>query len=257
MSFTEFKETLNGPFVLPKGDMWIRYGIEHNDLVRGVDVWNNLLKILKALRPQYKHVIDGGSNLGSFSVPLAKVNPDLEFHAFEVQRLIYYGTCGTIALQGLMNIKSHLKGLGNNIGSVNIPVPDYSLQGNFGAYEVKKPFRNSDAGSWHWVNTPEMDTIDIVTIDSLGLEPLMIKLDVEGMEVNVLQGASSTIDMYQPIIWCERHKSDTLAVENFFANKGYTVHLDKDQHWFFIPSYLKNNPEIWEALNNQRPEGLA
>ncbi len=251
----EYKDTINGPFLLPSNDMWIRYGIENVNLNKGNKTWNDLIHVLKSLNPRYKHVIDGGSNLGSWSIPLAKTNLELEFHAFEVQRAIYYTACGSIALQGIKNIKSHLKGLGSTNRTISIPVPDYTLQGNFGAYEVQAPFRNSDANSWHWVNTSELDTIEIVTIDSLGLEPLMIKLDVEGMEANVLQGASTTIDMYQPIIWCERHKSNTRTIEQFLTGKNYTVHLDPDQHWFFIPQHLKYHADIWDILNSQKPEG--
>lgn len=251
MSLVEYKETLNGPYLLPTGDMWVRYGIENYNITEGNKVYIDLLTVLKTLRPKYKHVIDGGSNLGLVCIPLAKVFPDLEIHAFEVQRLLYYSTCGTIALHGLTNCKSHLKGLSSVCGKLNIPIPDYTRQGNYGAFEVKQPFKNSDSGTWHWVNTEKTDTIDIVTIDSMELEPLLIKLDIEGMECYALQGASNTIDMYQPIVWCERHKSDSLMIEEFFKNKAYTIVYDKEDHWFFIPNWLKDNQDIKNILANQ------
>ena len=46
-------------------------------------------------------VLDIGANLGSFTIPLAKTNPHLTFHSFEVQRVIYYQLCANVFINGL------------------------------------------------------------------------------------------------------------------------------------------------------------
>jgi len=49
------------------------------------------------------------------------------------------------------------------------------------------------------------DDYDVITIDSLGLAPDFIKLDVEGMEYFALLGAADTIRKYEPVIMFEEN----------------------------------------------------
>jgi hypothetical protein len=48
-----------------------------------------------------------------------------------------------------------------------------------------------------------------------------LKLDVEGMEEEVLRGASASIAQHRPILLVERIKSNGQALEAFFAHHGY------------------------------------
>jgi predicted secreted protein len=76
----------------------------------------------------------------------------------------------------------------------------------------------------------------MMTIDSLNLARLdMIKIDVEGMESDVLDGAKATLEKCLPIIIVERIKSQQQAITQALASYGY--------EWFaFELNYLAVHP---------------
>jgi hypothetical protein len=69
-----------------------------------------------------------------------------------------------------------------------------------------------------------MASIQQRAIDSFGLQRLdFIKIDVEGMELDVLAGASNVIQTYQPIMMIEIIKSDRAKIEAVLKSQGYEV----------------------------------
>jgi FkbM family methyltransferase len=141
-------------------------------------------------------------------------------------------------LNWLNNVYITWAGLDEIEHTIELHVPDYTSPNNYGAYEVMPPEQNSDCRILY---TEQIDRVKMVTIDSLGIDPLFIKLDVEGMEWRTLQGARSTLDRCQPIVWCERHKSDPDKVLPFFDNRGYALTSLIEGHWTFIPPWLQIN----------------
>lgn len=231
-----FKETRNGPFLVNKNDEWIRYGLETHDLINSELLkFNHLLQLASRARPSHTVVIDGGANMGSWSIPLARTNPNLTFHAFEVQRLLYNVTCGNIALNFLSNVYAHWAGLDAQRSIVELPVPNYMLEQNFGAYEVHEPDQNSDG---KLVYSDRTDQVRMLAIDELGLDVLFIKLDIEGMELRALQGAQITLERQQPVVFCERHKCNEQQMLDFFVARNYATTLMIEGHWTFIPPWL-------------------
>lgn len=71
--------------------------------------------------------------------------------------------------------------------------------------------------------------IEIVTLDSLNLNPFFIKIDVEGMEMSVLLGAFDTISRFKPIILVEiQSKNSFDEISNLLSNLNYRcVFLNK------------------------------
>ncbi|MFZ2878999.1 MAG: FkbM family methyltransferase [Phototrophicaceae bacterium] len=51
----------------------------------------------------------------------------------------------------------------------------------------------------------EGDEVEVITLDSLGLWPDFVKIDVEGLEYRVLLGAEKTIRQNQPIVMLEEN----------------------------------------------------
>jgi tetratricopeptide (TPR) repeat protein len=62
-------------------------------------------------------------------------------------------------------------------------------------------------------STASRSTVRQLTIDSLGLkECALIKIDVEGMELEVLQGANDTITRFKPILYLENDRYEQKVV---------------------------------------------
>lgn len=72
--------------------------------------------------------------------------------------------------------------------------------------------------------TLEVATLALDAIDSGGLAPDLIKIDVEGVEHRVLAGASDTVDRCRPTFVIDLHPhlgADIDAVERFFDSRSY------------------------------------
>ena len=60
-------------------------------------------------------------------------------------------------------------------------------------------------------------------VDELKLPPpALIKMDVEGSEIDVLEGARQTLERYRPTLLIEAHGTNA-AIENFLVAIGYRV----------------------------------
>ena len=67
----------------------------------------------------------------------------------------------------------------------------------------------------------------------------LLKIDVEGYELEVLMGASKLIDKYFPLIICEiegRHNSTYMDTFRFLWNRGYKSFYFKDNEFHEILS---------------------
>ncbi|MDE1822390.1 MAG: FkbM family methyltransferase [Euryarchaeota archaeon] len=105
-------------------------------------------------------------------------------------------------------------------------------------------------------------TVDVVAIDDLQVSPSLLKVDVEGMEMEVLEGARSTVDRWSPKMIVETHsKVLRRCVDNFLGNLGYRcVFVDpipRSQHekWMDEQSnrfYLRDRASSERLASTQR-----
>ena len=115
-----------------------------------------------------------------------------------------------------------------NIETYNIGIGDKEEQ--LTLYENPNNYGNSSMVIHHKYGLEvliDIKPLDNILIDS---EPIgLIKIDVEGMEYNVLNGAKNIIKNNQPIIVFEQHKSEFLENENetlstkFLKEQGYMI----------------------------------
>jgi FkbM family methyltransferase len=163
-------------------------------------------------------LFDVGANIGTVSIPLARTVPGLAVYSFEPQLPIYRLLMRNIALNGLMSIEAFPWALGEADGLIEFAMPDMTSSTNFGAIG-----RGSQDG--------EMAPVVIRRLDSLGLPPVnLIKIDVEGYDLEVVRGAEKTIERDRPILFCEAHASPKTA-----ALISRLQEWDYELYWFFAP----------------------
>lgn len=144
-------------------------------------------------------VLDGGANLGAFTVPLARdFAASHRVYAFEAQRVVFCQLCANVALNRLDNVYPHLAALSDADGALEIPEPDYAVDANVGAVSVDPAVRRAraEAGRGCATDAPQTRTtrVPAAAFDSLGVNDLrFVKLDVEGHEAPALRGMTETL----------------------------------------------------------------
>ena len=141
-------------------------------------------------------VLEVGANIGVFTVPLARfVHPGGRVIAFEPQRIVYQILCGNLALNAIDNVVAHNRAVGRSTGSITVPSVDYTKPNNFGAVSL--------------TSSRQGEIVPLVTIDSLALSSChLIKIDVQGMELDVLEGTTSTLQQFRPLLYVENDQPE-------------------------------------------------
>jgi FkbM family methyltransferase len=166
-------------------------------------------------------VVEVGANIGSHTVSIAKkVGPEGRVIAVEPQRIVHQYLSANISLNMLGNVECHWAACGVEPGELTVPPMDYFTEElkNFGGLSL------ADGGEGEPVRVLPLDTI------MRGRPAQLIKIDVEGMEVDVLRGASETILGSRPIIYAENDrpaKSDELLSELWSYNYRTYWHVPR------------------------------
>ncbi len=170
-------------------------------------------------------VLDIGANIGTHTVAFAAMVGSAGLvHAFEPQPSIFHFLCGNIALNCLDNVCVHRKAVGSGGGEIGLPhLPPPDVPFNFAAV----PLSASGGGA----------KADLVSVDSLGLDRCrLIKIDVEGMEVDAIEGAQKTIKAFQPLLFVENNSTDNASrvIQSIFR-LGYKA------YWHIRPYFHEFN----------------
>lgn len=145
-------------------------------------------------------ILDVGANIGLMTMPFSKiVGKEGKVLSFEPQSKIYYILCANVAINNLSNVEPYNLAVGDSNEPLFLPNIDYTRLGNFGGISL------SNNGSIR---------IGQIKLDDFIFERLnFIKIDVEGMEIDVLKGANKTIQKHRPILYVEnndKNKSESL-----------------------------------------------
>ncbi|MDP5007546.1 MAG: FkbM family methyltransferase [Glaciimonas sp.] len=210
-----------------KGGYGVGYQILNNASFDQSEV-NFVLALLNCRRQYYGDgvvAIDGGANIGVHTIEWAR-------HmygwgcviSFEAQEVVYYALAGNIAMNNCLNVRAKLAALGEVCGELSVPVPDYFTPASFGSLELRQNANNEFIGQKISYDDAACNIVPMVSLDSLHLDRVdLIKLDVEGMELDVLRGAQAILVKQCPIMLVEVIKSDRQAIENFLVELGYRV----------------------------------
>lgn len=146
-------------------------------------------------------VVEAGANMGIHTVPLGRflATGGRKLLAFEPQPVIYQQLSANLALNGLTNVTAWPYACGAAAGTAAFPAPNYRQAGNFGAISMDGSGLLDSASV---VTVPCVKVDDMATAEHVGL----MKVDVEGFELNVLKGAAATIARCRPLLYVENDR---------------------------------------------------
>jgi FkbM family methyltransferase len=212
------------------------------------DEVNLLLRALDLRRQCYGDgvvAIDCGANVGVHTIEWAKhMTAWGAVLAIEAQERIYYALAGNIAINNCFNARAIHAAVSDRPGMMKIPVPNYSAAASFGSLELKQRDGAEFIGQAIDYSDSKMVEVPTVSLDALNLARAdLIKIDIEGMEMDALAGATQCIGNLRPILLIETIKSDKSAIAAWLDNLGYAV-LDVGINFFAIHAADKCLPHI-------------
>lgn len=188
----------------------------YRDCFETVDV------LIKLFQPQY--LCDIGANCGKWAYVLHKTNPSLKHIVFFEPQKKLEQTLNELSLPGVSKV-IYSCALGDKEETLTIK----------GGTSSASFLNSTEVQDFYFPNSvqPDSELVDIKILDKIYEEndlpqPDLIKLDVQGFELNVLRGASNVIS-----------KAKCLVIELSFRE------------------FYKNQPHVWEVFKFLQEHGYT
>jgi FkbM family methyltransferase len=169
--------------------------------------------------------IDVGANLGTTVLPLAKATgPSGMVLAFEPQPLIAQLLQTTLTINDCFNVRTFTAAVAERPGWSRMPAQ--APGGNFGALSL--------GGEGLKVPVLRLDDIELPSC-------ALIKVDVEGLEWRVLQGATGHLQQHRPVVYLEAKRiQGTKDYLHWFMESGWRC------YWHFAAYFRPDNYRKFE-----------
>jgi len=203
------------------------------------ELW--MLKYNKENYIKNTNMIDLGANIGTTSLLMNEViSTNCKIFSFEP---LY----SDILLKNILDnnlidkIIIYPYGVGNKKELVKIKNIDLKSEMNFGGVSIIHNLEN---------NNDSLDSIEIniIQLDNFNFENIsLIKIDVEHMEIEVLEGSLNLIKHYKPTIIIETYQLEKLEKTDIFKKLveiGYHIYPIAEGHYDYIMKVLYNESII-------------
>ncbi len=217
--FNELRQCRSGPMLFNKHDIYLGRSLQKY----GEYSWFEL-EMFEQFVSQGSVVVEVGANIGAHTIPLSKlVGSEGRVFAFEPQRIVFQALCANLALNHCTNVYAEQSAIGAEPGKIIVPATDPNSAGNFGGISLIA------TGKGESVRLQRLDDIDVPACR-------LLKIDVEGMECEVLKGARHTIGRFRPILYLENDR-ESRSAELIELIQG----MDYDIYWHLPPLYNPGN----------------
>jgi FkbM family methyltransferase len=164
----------------------------------GIDYYEPFTRtVIEMLASQTRFFFDVGANIGFFSLIAAKLTPSLKVIAFEPNPKMFALLLEHKRVNGLSNLTAETVAVSNCDG-----IGQLFLNGSDMSASLEPDFQDDVNPAFGFVRV-ETTTLDSYVRQHDISGPLLLKVDVEGHEEPVLEGAHATIARFRPDIVIE------------------------------------------------------
>lgn len=217
----------HGLFLVSPGDAYIGRALMTYGEFSEIE-WESLSQLM---RPGFD-AIEVGANIGAHTVSMARklAGDHRRLLAVEAQPVIFQNLCANVALNGLFNVNTENCACSDESGWLSFNPPDYAGTNNFGGIAMREDGLGSER-----VRACRLDEL-VPESWRIGL----IKIDVEGFEQKVLEGARQIIARHRPILYVENdRKEKSRSLIEWLWSENY-------QLWWDTPGLF--NPDNFAGI---------
>ncbi len=215
------------------------YEFKKTDLAELSYEKNNLLfifyNILKQIGFEPKHIVDVGANHGTWTRETLKYFPDAYYTLLEPQHWLKSSI--EDILKTNPKVKFNAVGAGATQGTFNFTIVNRDDSCSFRYTEAE-----ANAEGFEQIKLPVVTLNDLLSESDLPT-PDIIKIDAEGLDIEVLEGASNywgktEIFMVEVGIVNKLFDNSFLKMINYMDKHGYTLFEITDINRPFVPAVL-------------------
>ena len=162
------------------------------------------IDLLKQILTPNDLIIEVGSNIGSLTLPLSKIVNQGRIYAFEPQNVVFQNLCANISINSITNCFCFQCALTDKIDEklYNFNY-NFNTEQNFAAMSFmrNKEYYDNNSREKNYFYKANVNTLDNKFADLNRLK--LLKIDAEGMEVNVIKGGVDLIKRTKPFLYVE------------------------------------------------------
>jgi FkbM family methyltransferase len=170
----------------------------------------------------FENTIDVGANIGLWARWLSQQGAK-NIDCFEP--IAKNLECLRKNVQDIQNLNIHEVALGTKKGSLTLYIE--KSESNVGQHTINRNYFGESALIKGY-------TVPVESLDSYSLTPTFIKIDVQGAEMMVLEGAADTIKKYRPSI-CIECEDEELTTIKFLQSLDYQVVGNTKSDFLMVP----------------------
>ena len=224
--FNDLIKMRDGWMVYNKNDKFIGKSIKH------YGEWSQgELDLCKQFLTPNDVVIEVGSNIGSHTLALSKIVNEGIVFAFEPQKIVFQNLCANLSINSVTNCHCFLSALSDEkdkkLYNINY---DFNEENNFGGMSLLKTKKTD------FTYEANVQTLDIQFSNLNRLK--LLKMDTEGMELNVLKGGIDLINRTKPVLYVENdigYQEKSKELIELIWSLGYKI------FWHTVPLFNVNN----------------
>jgi FkbM family methyltransferase len=217
--FNEIAQCRHGPMLFNRHDQYVGASLrKYGEFSPGESALFRQIVIAGMI------VVEVGANIGAHTVELSRlVGPQGAVLAFEPQRIVFQTLCANLALNSCANVHALPYAIGAEPGEITVPVLAPDRPANFGGVSL--------------IGATAGERVPLRTLDGLNLSAChVMKLDLEGMEVEALRGGAGLIAAHRPLLYVENDRKDR-SDELIGLLRGWNYKL----YWHLPPLFAADN----------------